>query len=296
MAEPFDMVGWIAARLLDTGMTFDLTVTPKVDDGLLHPSSHLGCEIAMCHSRDPAIGDAPKDYANLMRLMTGTLWHAMMDAWWRSGPFDGYEARTEVSMRGGMPKGWNGTADLLLGKLAGHSKYANATPKWQLWDYKTIAPNAMRYLDLEKPKEEHQWQTSFYWWAATALGYDLEPWVAMLHIPLAPAPWGVKMEAIPMVQRIPILPKDQCWKEAARRSRILKAYLAEKQGESVNPAYLPKEMPLVHESKLNKKTGLIEEALAPHWLRRYCNSPICACAHQERTVVAYRNPDEQEVL
>lgn len=278
----FDIVGWIAARLLDKDIQFDLTVTPKVDDGLLHPSSHLGCEIAMCHHFDPNIGDKDKGFDQLMRLMTGTLWHAMMEAWWKSGPFDGFEAHTEVSAKAGLPKGWNGTMDLLLGDLRGREGKTAPHTKWQLFDYKTIAPNAMRYFDIEKPKPEHQWQTSCYWHAARHMGYDMYPDVGMLHIPLAPAPWGVTFEAVPTLQWIPVLPEDVVWKELHRRSRILKAYLKGDHSAA-------KPMERVTETKYNKKTKLTEEIVKPHWLTRYCDSNQCACANQATEVVAYHD-------
>src|SRR3954467_1064514 len=110
--ERFPIGQWIIDRLHeDNHSGFLMHYKTKKPDGLLHPSSHLGCEIAMCHDMDPDIPSKPQSTASLQRLLTGTLWHAWLQGQWESAEWEGLEARCEVKMGEGLPPGWQGRCD-----------------------------------------------------------------------------------------------------------------------------------------------------------------------------------------
>ena len=265
----------------------------KVDDGLLHPSTHLGCEIAMCHDMDPTIPKKPKSYSQLMRLKTGTIWHAYLEEKLKSGSWEGYEFRTEEPATAGLPKGWAGTRDVLVGFLGGGGQIHEVGDFWQLTDFKTVQGTGLRYL-TDEPKAEHLRQTSAYYWSAVEEGFKMGPEICVVHIPLSPAPYGVNIEAIPIAQWFEPMPKAAIFGEMKRRSRILKEYMAalaeDRMVEFMETSeWAPKQMPMDPFTKTDKRTGMTKEGYKPNWLVKYCDSPVCACKHQMEIVHAYHN-------
>lgn len=260
----------------------------KVDDGLLHPSTHLGCEIAMCHDMDPDIPKKPKSYAQLMRLKTGTIWHAYLEEKLKGGEWEGFEFITEAPATKGLPKGWAGTRDVLVGFLGGGGQINEVGAFHQLTDFKTVQGTGLKFL-TEEPKPEHLRQTSAYYWSAVEEGFNMGPEVCVVHIPISPAPYGVQIEAVPIEQWFKPMPKAAIFGEMKRRSKILKTYFEEQAGQPYDPEFMPKQMPLEPFTKTDKRSGMTKEGYKPNWLVKYCDSPVCACKGQTEEIVAYHN-------
>lgn len=266
----------------------------KVNDGLLHPSTHLGCEIAMCHDMDPTIPKKPKSYAQLMRLKTGTIWHAYLEEKLKNGEWEGFEFITEAPATKGLPKGWAGTRDVLVGFLGGGGRIDEVGAFHQLTDFKTVQGSGLKFL-TEEPKPEHLRQTSAYYWSAVEEGYNMGPEVCVVHIPLSPAPYGVQIEAVPIAQWFEPMPKAAIFGEMKRRSKILAAYMEALAEGTLNEfmvsdhPYRPKQMPMDPFTKTDKRSGMTKEGYKPNWLVKYCDSPVCACAGQMEIVHAYHN-------
>lgn len=279
----FPISQWIIDRLHEDNFEgFEMHYETKKPDGLLHPSSHLGCEIAMCHDMDPDIPNKPQTTASVQRLLTGTLWHAWLQGQWESGEWEGIEARCEVKMGDGLPPGWQGSCDLLLGQF-GDGILSEA--EWTIFDFKTIAGSGLSYLDLSKPKPDQHRQISAYWHAAAAMGYRLNPECCVVHIPISAAQYK-EMEP-PLEQWMGPLPRNVVFGEMKRRSQVLKNYFADKKGEQHFNSFMPQQMPLEQKTRFNKKLKLTEHVEGPSWLVKYCRSSQCACAGQTSQVVSY---------
>lgn len=285
--ERFPIGQWIIDRLHEDDDGIEMLYKTKTPDGLLHPSTHLGCEIEMCHDMDPDIEMKGQTTASLQRLLTGTLWHAWLQAKWESSEWDGYEARTEVKMGEGLPKGWQGSCDLLLGQFGDG---VLSEPEWTVFDYKTVAGNGLSFINLDSPKPEQHMQISAYWHACNIMGYRMMPEVCIVHLPVSAAQYK-EMEP-PIEQWCKPLPQNVVFGEMKRRSRILKTYLAHKDSPvfsvvgGLNKDDLPKPMALVQKTKTpkNKQPVTVE---GPSWMVKYCKSPMCACAGQVETVISY---------
>lgn len=280
----FPIADWIVERLHESNpVGFDMHYKTKEPDGLLHPSSHLGCEIAMVHDMDPDIPSKPQTTASLQRLLTGTLWHAWLQGAWESAEWDGIEARCEQKMGEGLPPGWQGSCDLLLGQF-GDGVLSEA--EWTIFDFKTIAGSGLAFLDLTKPKPDQHMQISAYWHAAEAMGYRLNPECCVVHIPISAAQY--KEMAPPIEQWMKPLPRNVVFGEMRRRSQVLKAYLnAKESGIDMGYANMPQQMPKEQKVRHNKKLGITEHTEEPSWRVKYCRSSQCACAGQTRDVISY---------
>jgi hypothetical protein len=281
--ERFPIAQWIIDRLHEDEIGWDLgTYQPKIPDGLLHPSTHLGCEIEMCHDFDPDIEMKKQTTASLQRLLTGTLWHAWLAGAWLSGDWEGLEPRVEVKMGEGLPKGWQGSCDLLLGQFGDG---VLSEPEWTVMDYKTVAGNGLSFINLDVPKPEQHMQISAYWHAANIMGYKLMPEVCIVHLPVSAAQY--KEIEPPIEQWCKPLPQNKVFGEMKRRSQILKHYLTA--GVDGDARYDPQPLPLVQKTKTpkNKPPVVVE---GPSWLVKYCKSPMCMCAGQEERVISYEEP------
>lgn len=262
-----NLAGFFAERVMED---------TKPYDGLLHPSTDLaGCEIAMCHRHDPDIETLEKSQASMTRLLIGTLVHKWLEEQMQGSDWEGVEFRNEVDMTPGLPPGWTGTADVLIGQMG--DGILNE-PEWWLADFKTIAGSGLHFLDINKPKPEQHMQASAYYHAAEAMGYKLGPELCILHIPVSAAQY--KELAPPIEQWMSPLPRNVVFGEMKRRSQLLKRYLA---GEKD----LPQPMAKVFDTRTNKRLGIIEQVEKPHWMTRFCDSSECACAGQTTDVVAY---------
>lgn len=289
----FPIAEWISERITEDNFDgFDLGMyKSKKPDGLLHPSSHLGCEIEMCHTMDPDIGPKKMDQAQLTTLLVGTLMHSFLTGAWESSEWEGLEARCEMKMGPGMPKGWQGTGDLLLGQF-GDGKLSEA--EWTLFDYKTIKGANVQYLDASRPKIGYHMQASSYWHAAVKMGYRMNPELCIVYIPVSAAPW--KQVEPPITHWCNPLPEAKVFGEMRRRSRILKAYLnAKEQGIDCGYKDMPKGQPLTQTTKFDKKLKQFVVTEGNDWLVNYCNSPVCSCK-VEKKIIAYLDEDPDGVL
>lgn len=277
-----NIAGFFAERVMED---------TKPYDGLLHPSTDLaGCEIATCHRHDPDIPTLEKSQASMTRLLIGTLVHKWIEEQMQSSDWEGVEFRNEVDMTPGLPKGWTGTADVLIGQMG--DGVLNE-PEWWLADFKTIAGSGLHFLDISKPKYEQHMQASAYYHAAEAMGYKMAPELCILHIPVSAAQY--KELQPPIEQWMRPLPRAQVFGEMKRRSRMLKRYLEAKDGDTkIFPSdEWPHPMPKVQATQFNKKLQRTEHVEKPHWLVRFCDSSQCACANQTIDVVSYdESPQE----
>lgn len=289
--ERFPIGQWIIDRLHeDNHSGFLMHYKTKKPDGLLHPSTHLGCEIAMCHDMDPDIPSQPQSTASLQRLLTGTLWHAWLAAQWESTQWEGLEARCEVKMGEGLPPGWQGSCDLLLGQFGDGIL---SEPEWTVFDFKTIAGSGLPYLDLNTPKPDQHMQISAYYHAAAAMGYKLMPEVCVVHIPVSAQQYKEIMP--PIEQWMKPLPRNVVFGEMRRRSQVLKQYLGGEE-QTFKDELTPKPMPKEQKTQFNKKLKLTEHVEKPSWLVKYCRSSQCACAGQTTDVISYDDAMEGAAL
>lgn len=282
--ERFPIAQWIIDRLHEDDDGIEMVYKTKTPDGLLHPSTHLGCEIEMCHDLHPDIEMQKQSTPSLQRLLTGTLWHAWLTAKWEQSEWEGLEPRCELKMGDGLPKGWQGSCDLLLGQF-GDGILSEA--EWTVMDYKTVAGNGLSFINLDKPKPEQHMQISAYYHAADVMGYRLNPEVCIVHLPVSAAQY--QEIAPPIEQWCKPLPRNVVFGEMKRRSQILKAYLAPGIKAEGYPNQ-PQQLPLVQKTKTpkNKQPVTVE---GPSWLVKYCKSPMCACAGQTETVISYDNAE-----
>lgn len=263
----FPMAQFIAERVMED---------TKKPDGLLHPSTDLsGCEISMCHRHDPDIETKPKSQAAMTRLLIGTLVHRWLEQQMTESEWDGIEFRCEVDMTPGLPMGWAGTADVLIGQFGDG---VLSEPEFTLMDFKTIAGSGLGFIDLNVPKREQHYQVSAYFHAAEAMGYRMAPKVCIVHIPVSAAQY--KEIESPIEQWMTPLPRNVVFGEMKRRSQMLKRYLA---GEKD----LPQPMARVQATRFNKRLNLTEHIEKDHWMTRFCDSPLCRCGGGRVEVISY---------
>lgn len=276
-------------RVLKTGLAKDR----RPSDGLLHCSSDL---IGSLRHAQLACAGAPRIESELVsdiRLRTGTMWHSYFNELLIGA---GKTVMHEVKVTPWLPDGWSGTADWLT--------WVPDKRAFTLDDLKTTRGEGMRWVDKEGIKEEHHWQLSAYYHALAAGGFPLIKRVRVLYLPMN----AVSREDVePTFVEAEPLDKDLVWGVMEDRWAKTNEYLTSLKALDDDERWdiLPRDgdvrdhwqyfltrmfaPPLEREQRLylDKKTGVVELKLVPHWSTRYCPYPneLCNCSEQGTTKI-----------
>jgi hypothetical protein len=234
---------------------------------------------------------APKvesDMLGEIRMFTGTMWHSwLMDALRRLGvPF-----MAEVNLNPWLPKGWGGTADLVV--------WNPELKGFVLADLKTTKGEGIRFIRQGGPKTEHVHQTSAYWHALKAMGIPLVKKIGVYYLPMNPT----KEPVAPLLADFDPIPAkklhagmDERWGRVSEYVESLNfdPYMdggPYRQEPEAYPSWLTPALAPVQPRQqrvfFDRKTATYELRLMPHWTAAYCPFPaeLCDCSAQGQTKV-----------
>ena len=240
-------------------------------DGLLHYSSALADNIRHVQLEFCNTPKKEEDFASLLRMNTGTLWHKWLD--------DNFVAKfdnvlTEVSIDEWAPEHWGGTLDMLL----------QVDGLWYLYDYKVVNPLSIPFVAKTGGKSDHKWQTSGYWYAAKEMlakkGEDLSPLIQVCYIPAFTGGQGGNQQ--PFIAVFEPTDKDMFDKNMTARTNLALKYreeVNESGGGIIQDSLVDCNM---YEYKERK--GKIVRV--PHWRSKFCpyegmkqdGVEVCGCA------------------
>lgn len=283
---PWDLTEIIGAELAEGR---------RENDGLLHASSHLIGSLR--HAQLDVVG-APRvesEIVSNVRMWTGTMWHSfIMKTLVKAGiPF-----MQEVNLTPWMPKGWGGTADLLVWVPNGGK---DGRGGFVLRDIKTTKGEAIKFRLLDGPSDEHIWQVSSYYHAAVRMGLPMIRECGIYYLPMndtreknddvqpveltfEPLPWAVLREQMESRTRRVEEYKSSLGAQASppttpgKTSWALPLYLT----DALEP-----EQERVLRAFFNRRDNKWELKLVPHWSAGFCPFPdeLCSCSSQGTTKV-----------
>lgn len=236
---------------------------------------------------------APKVTSELLSeitLMTGTMWHEFIhDTLRRLGvPY-----MAEVNLNPWLPPGWGGTADAVI--------WHPELKGFVLTDYKTQKGEGMRYIAKDGPKAEHKAQASAYWYALKKMGIPLVKKIGVYYLPKN----GVRGQEIePILADFDPLPARALHKLMNERSGRVSDYIAslepgnvEKWRNATLQDWITDELapPSEREQRVyyDRKNGIWELKLVPHWTAGFCPYPdeLCSCSTQSTTKIGFYDLD-----
>lgn len=289
---PFDLTEIIGAELAEGR---------RENDGLLHASSHLIGSLR--HAQLDVVG-APRvesEIVSNVRMWTGTMWHSfIMKTLVKAGiPF-----MQEVNLTPWMPKGWGGTADLLVWVPNGGK---DGRGGFVLRDIKTTKGEAIKFRMQDGPSEEHIWQVSSYYHAAVRMGLPMIRECGIYYLPM-----NDTREKNDDVQPLELTFEPLSWSKIREqmeyRNRRAEEYVAsfdryvggrgvaERLEGYLRPELAP-EQERVLKSYYSRRDQKWELKLVPHWSAAFCPFPdeLCACSDQGVTKVGEWSSDGQYI-
>lgn len=255
-------------------------------DGMLHPSGDILGSLRHSQLRAAGAPTVGSDFVNDIVLMTGTMWHKWIGE--RLIAL-GLPHMQEVNLTPWLPEGWAGTADLLV--------WNPELQAFVLVDLKTIKGDGIKFVRADGPKEEHIHQVSSYYHACVKAGFPMAGTCAIWYLP-KDAGLRADANAEPLLLEFEPLNAKGLHKEMEARWRATKAYLDSlppapaEHADFVTSALAP-EQERIQQLYLDKKTGLYDVLLKPHWSTRYCPFPedICGCSLQGQTKIGTYDQD-----
>ena len=159
-------------------LTTFLTLNKREFDGKLHSSNALTDNMRHVQLGLINMEQKDEDLMSLVRMNTGTLWHAWLDKMFTER--GDANVLTEVKLDKYMHPEWSGTLDMLY---RGHDD-----PEWTIWDYKVVNPMSLPWVQKSGGKVDHKWQVSHYYYSAKELlaeeyGEPLSPELRVVYIP-----------------------------------------------------------------------------------------------------------------
>lgn len=272
-----------------------LVASRRPPDGMLHPSSHLVGSLRHVQLELAGAPMLPRDTAEELKLLTGTLIHDWMA---HQNLSQGVAVMQELKMQDWMPRGWSGRPDGFY--------WLDKYQAFALADYKTMKPEGIPWVARDGVKEAHLWQTSMYYHAAVNRGFPMVKRAVVGYLPKDQSSKPGERVDVTLVDFEP-LPKDLVWGEAERRLECVTRYVA-----SVEHARLdriagpePSRGPLSYTSEdfltdvlepvqdrvpklvWDKARCVWNVVLQPHWSARYCpfSDELCGCRNQGQTKI-----------
>lgn len=247
----------------------------RAPDGLLHASSHLTAPMRHVQLE---LGGAPtveRPFVEEVVLMTGTFWHEWLEAQLKKL---GLPVMTEVNVTPWLPKGWGGTADIVM--------WSPEHKGFVLVDLKTSTGEGIRWKRERGASESHVAQTSLYWHALKKMGLPMVKQIGVLYLPKNDT--KKRDEVIePVFTEFEPLAKRTLAAEAKRRRERVEEYRASLPKPNPRPL-LPEEFitpelsdepERVQRTYFNRKTGVTELKLVPPWFAPYCPfGELCSCS------------------
>lgn len=262
-------------------------------DGLLHPSGDLIGSLRHSQLRAAGAPTIESDLTSDVRLMTGTMWHALFETLFRKKK---KLVATEVSLDRYLPEGWSGTADW----IAWSDKYR----AFDLGDLKTIKGEGMAYVNRDGIKLEHMWQLSAYWYALENMGLPLVKRFCVLYLPMnvpqASDPVEPRMhEGKPLDRELVLGTMADRWKATKRYLAGLDYQRAAAMSSSPAPKFsydtsdLAPVQDRVQALRWSKQSGVFDVKLIPHWSAAFCPFPdeLCDCSTQGQTKIGHYTLD-----
>jgi len=185
-----------------------------------------------------------------------------------------------------MPTGWSGTADWVFWHPDYHA--------FILGDLKTARGESIYWINQRGAKEEHIWQLSAYYYALLQMGLPLVKGFGVMYWPMN----DVEGESpVPTLEDCEPLAEDIVLGRMVDRWMQSKGFIGIdwEDAQSVDAAFDNLAPEQEREQKLlwNKKMGVFDVKLIPHWSARFCDwePPYCNCSSQGTTKVGHYTLD-----
>lgn len=280
---PFDLTEIIAAELAEGR---------RENDHLLHASSHLIGSLR--HAQLDVVG-APRvesQFVSDVRMETGTMWHRKIQ---KALVGAGIPFMQEVNLTPWMPKGWGGTADLLVWVPGGGKEGRGG---FVIRDIKTTKGEAIKFRMNEGASDEHVWQISSYYHACVRMGLPMIRECGIYYLPMNDVPRAdftiMPIEVIFEPLEWPIVRQQMELRNKRTEEYIESLPFQPGEGpvfEGNLNLYLTSALEPVQERTLkayySRRDGKWELKLAPHWSAMFCPFPneLCDCSTQGFTKV-----------
>lgn len=236
-------------------------------DGLLHASSHLVSNLRhTLLSFHPDLKPVVPELVSIVRMQTGTLWHAELERWFKGKP-----AMLEVDLTPWMPEGWGGRLDYIIWDEYG--------PGFRLYDLKTCKGENINWIKRDGAKEAHIWQTSLYWWSCYEMGLPMIDEITVLYLPMNVASGAelveIKFEPLSFDQV-----QDRCFERWGA--------LAVAKGNGFDLEKLPSGPGRI-QRKYKAPNGQWDVKLVPQWEAQFCPypEPFCDCGTLRTTKIGH---------
>lgn len=182
-----------------------------------------------------------------------------------------------------MPEGWSGTADWVFW----HPEYE----AFILGDLKTAKGESIYWINQRGAKEEHIWQLSAYYYALLNMGLPMVKGFGVMYWPMN----DVEGETpVPTLEECEPLADDIVLGRMVDRWRQSKGFIGINwnDAQSVDWAFeegLAPEQEREQKLVWDKKRGIWNVNLVPHWSTRFCDwePPYCNCSGQGNTKVGH---------
>lgn len=246
----------------------------RAPDNLLHASSHLSAPLRHVQLELAGAPQLPRPVVDEIVLMTGTMWHDWLEGVLRRL---GLPFMAEVNLNPWMPKGWGGTADIVMW----HPDFQ----AFVLVDVKTTKGESMRWKLERGVTEEHQLQTSLYWHALRKMGLRMARRIGVFYLPKNDT--RSKSETVePAMLEFDPLPVKKIQSETARRRKRVDEYLKSLPSgeqwldlEEYLTDKLEPVQPRVQKVYYDRAADTHVLKLVPHWSAQFCPFPeeLCDC-------------------
>ena len=257
----------------------ELTRQRRDPDGLLHASSHLVAPLRHVQLDLAGAPQKPRPVIDEIVLMTGTMWHEWIANTLRKL---GLPYMAEVNITPWLPKGWGGTADIVM--------WNPDYEAFVLVDVKTTKGESLRWRIERGASEEHRWQTSVYWHALRKMGLPMSKRIGVLYLPKNATRKKDEVIEPTMIEFDPI-PARQLGKEMTRRRKRVEEYRKTVPTDADELDFLTDKLEAVPERVqrvyYDRSTGGHVLKLTPHWTAQFCPFPdeLCNCRDGGTTTV-----------
>lgn len=223
--------------------------------------------------------------------MTGTMWHEWIEhALKRLGlPY-----MAEVNVTPWLPKGWGGTADIVL--------WSPEHQGFVLVDLKTSKGESIRWKVERGASDEHQWQTSLYWHALKKMGLPMVKQIGVFYLPKNDT--RKKDEnVVPFLAEFEPITQRTLAIAANKRREKVESYVGSLKIERDHPdvplgEWLTDELAPVQDRVQriyrDRASGTNKLKLIPHWSTQFCPFPteLCDCREHRTVTIGHFEDDD----
>jgi len=253
----------------------------RPDDGLLHASSHLTAPLRHVQLDLAGAPQLPRPVVDEIVLMTGKMWHGWIENVLKKL---GLPFMAEVNVTPWLPKGWGGTADIVM--------WHPQERGFVLVDVKTSKGENLRWRLERGASEGHVWQTSAYWHALRKMGLPMVKAIGVLYLPKNDTRKKDELVEPLMIEFEPMPIRKLASVMKGRRQRVeeYRADIAERRPARLEEWITDSLEPVAERQQrvyFDRRLGTHVLKLVPDYTTKFCPFPLelCDCRTQGSTTI-----------